>query len=231
METIIQRAREAHPGVTPRIISDNGPQFIAKDFKEFIRVAGMTHVKTSPYYPQSNGKIERWHRTLKGDCIRVKVPLSLVVVQHVTLPCRSTRLANAANNSVKPDTMNNRLEQLSRPVRPSISPPSARSSAWPPSCNCSAAVPTEPKPPSSADPVRSTAQPRLRQPRSPRLPVLQVRPLGQRPRPLGRGERPDPLRCRHRPVHIPVPTLPPQNRNREEEPVAPSDSVNTMPLP
>jgi putative transposase len=77
VETIIQRAREKFPGVTPRIISDNGPQFIAKDFKEFIRIAGMTHVRTSPYYPQSNGKIERWHKTLKGDCIRVKVPLSL----------------------------------------------------------------------------------------------------------------------------------------------------------
>jgi putative transposase len=77
VQTIIQRARELYPGTTPRIISDNGPQFIAKDFKEFIRVTGMTHVKTSPYYPQSNGKIERWHKTLKGDCIRVQVPLSL----------------------------------------------------------------------------------------------------------------------------------------------------------
>jgi putative transposase len=77
VETIIQRARECHPGVTPRIITDNGPQFIAKDFKEFIRITGMTHVRTSVYYPQSNGKIERWHKTLKGDCIRVLVPLSL----------------------------------------------------------------------------------------------------------------------------------------------------------
>jgi putative transposase len=77
MEIIIQRAREAHPGVTPRIISDNGPQFIAKDFKEFIRLCGMTHVRTSPYYPQSNGKIERFHKTIKSECIRTKVPLSL----------------------------------------------------------------------------------------------------------------------------------------------------------
>ena len=77
METIVQRGREKFPGVTPRIITDNGPQFVAKDFKEFIRIAGMTHVRTSPYYPQSNGKIERWHQTVKGDCIRVKVPLSL----------------------------------------------------------------------------------------------------------------------------------------------------------
>ena len=76
VETILQRAREKFPDTRPRIISDNGPQFIAKDFKEFIRIAGMTHVRTSPYYPQSNGKIERWHKTIKGECIRVQVPLS-----------------------------------------------------------------------------------------------------------------------------------------------------------
>jgi putative transposase len=76
VETILQRAREQFPDARPRIISDNGPQFIAKDFKEFIRIAGMTHVRTSPYYPQSNGKIERWHQTIKGECIRVQVPLS-----------------------------------------------------------------------------------------------------------------------------------------------------------
>ena len=77
VEIIIQRAKEMFPGVTPRIISDNGPQFIAKDFKEFIRVVGMKHVRTAPYYPQSNGKIERWHRTIKSECIRPGVLLSL----------------------------------------------------------------------------------------------------------------------------------------------------------
>ena len=56
VETIVQRAREQFPGVRPRIISDNGPQFVSKDFKEFIRICGMTHVRTSPFYPQSNGK-------------------------------------------------------------------------------------------------------------------------------------------------------------------------------
>jgi transposase InsO family protein len=72
VQTIIQHARECHPGVTPRIISDNGPQFIAKDFKEFIRICGMTHVKTSPYYPQSNGKMERWFQSLKGVLVAAK---------------------------------------------------------------------------------------------------------------------------------------------------------------
>jgi putative transposase len=77
IEIIIERAKEKFPEAKPRIISDNGPQFIAKDFKEFIRVSGMTHVRTSPYYPQSNGKLERFHKTIKSECIRPKTPLSL----------------------------------------------------------------------------------------------------------------------------------------------------------
>jgi transposase InsO family protein len=76
-EIIVQRAREKFPGENPRIISDNGPQFVAKEFKEFIRLCGMTHVRTSPYYPQSNGKKERWYQTLKRECIRRDTPLSL----------------------------------------------------------------------------------------------------------------------------------------------------------
>jgi transposase InsO family protein len=77
IEILLQRAREKFPGACPRIISDNGPQFIARDFKEFIRVCGMTHVRTSPYYPQSNGKMERWNQSLKRECIRPGTPLSL----------------------------------------------------------------------------------------------------------------------------------------------------------
>jgi putative transposase len=77
VEIILQRAKEKFPDAQPRIISDNGPQFVSKDFKEFIRISGMTHVKTSPYYPQSNGKLERYHKTIKGTCIRVRTPLSM----------------------------------------------------------------------------------------------------------------------------------------------------------
>jgi putative transposase len=77
VEIVLQRARERFPQARPRIISDNGPPFIAKDFKQFIRLSGMTHVRTSPYYPQSNGKLERWHQSAKVECIRPKTPLSL----------------------------------------------------------------------------------------------------------------------------------------------------------
>jgi putative transposase len=83
VETLLQRAREKYPHARPRIISDNGPQFIARDFKQFIRLCGMTHVRTSPYYPQSNGKLERYHRTIKHDCIRQKTPLTLEEARRV----------------------------------------------------------------------------------------------------------------------------------------------------
>ena len=83
VEIILQRARERYPDARPRIISDNGPQFIARDFKEFIRISGMTHVRTSPYYPQSNGKIERWHKTLKQTTIRPKAPATLEEARRV----------------------------------------------------------------------------------------------------------------------------------------------------
>lgn len=77
IELLLQRAREKYPDAKPRIISDNGPQFIARDFKQFVRICGMTHVRTSPYYPQSNGKLERFHKTIKSECIRPGTPLSL----------------------------------------------------------------------------------------------------------------------------------------------------------
>jgi transposase InsO family protein len=76
VEIVVQRAKELHPREHPRIISDNGAQFIARDFKELIRLLGMTHVRTSPGHPQSNGKLERWHGTLKAECLRPGTPLS-----------------------------------------------------------------------------------------------------------------------------------------------------------
>ncbi len=87
IEIILQRALEKYPDEKTRIISDNGPQFIARDFKEFIKVSGMTHVRTSPYYPQSNGKIERWHQSLKRECIRPKTPLDIDDAKRLQQSC------------------------------------------------------------------------------------------------------------------------------------------------
>ena len=85
VEIICEPARERFPEVKARLISDNGPQFVARDFKTFIRQCGMTHVRTSPYYPQSNDKIERWFKSLKRECIRPGTPLSL---EDARQPCQ-----------------------------------------------------------------------------------------------------------------------------------------------
>lgn len=66
VEITVQMAREAFPGTTPRIISDRGSQFSSRDFREFMRLVGLTHTMTSPYYPQSNGKLERCNKTVKA---------------------------------------------------------------------------------------------------------------------------------------------------------------------
>jgi len=83
VEIAMARARERFPEVKPRVISDNGPQFIAKDFKNHIKLVGMTHVRITPNYPQSNGKIERWHKTMKQDSIRVYSPKTLEEAREV----------------------------------------------------------------------------------------------------------------------------------------------------
>jgi transposase InsO family protein len=116
VEMILQRAKEKFPDARPRIISDNGPQFVAKDFKEFIRISGMTHVKTSPYYPQSNGKLERYHKTIKGDCIRVKTPLSLAdcvrIVAEFVEHYNNRRLHSAINYITPKDKLDGKAEAI-----------------------------------------------------------------------------------------------------------------------
>jgi putative transposase len=116
IEIIIQVGCEKYLDVRPRIISDNGPQFIAKDFKEFIRVMEMTHVRTSPYYPQSNGKIERWNATLKSECIRVQTPLSIEdakrVVSSYVEHYNSVRLHSAIGYITPKDKLEGRAEEI-----------------------------------------------------------------------------------------------------------------------
>ena len=112
----MQRAKEEYPEARPRVISDNGPQFISKDFKEFIRISGMDHVRTSPYYPQSNGKIERWHQSLKKECIRPRCPLSLEearrIVTDFVLYYNTCRLHSALGYITPKDKLEGRENEI-----------------------------------------------------------------------------------------------------------------------
>ena len=77
VEVTLQKAVEKHPGARARLISDNGTQFISKDFTEYLRYAGLQHVRTSIAYPQSNGKIERFHRTIHDECLMTSSMINL----------------------------------------------------------------------------------------------------------------------------------------------------------
>ena len=116
VELILQRARERFEGVRPRIISDNGPQFIARDFKEFIRLTGMTHWRTAPFYPQSNGKIERWHKSLKNDGVRPAAPQTPDdaerVVGHYVDYYNGVRLHSAIGYVTRNDVLADRQQQI-----------------------------------------------------------------------------------------------------------------------
>nr|WP_245990295.1 IS3 family transposase [Litoreibacter meonggei] len=50
----------------PRLLSDNGSSYVSGDLAEWLQVKGMKHSRGAPYHPQTQGKIERWHQTLKN---------------------------------------------------------------------------------------------------------------------------------------------------------------------
>ena len=76
----------------------------------------MAHVKTSPYYPQSNGKLERYHRTIKSICIRVNIPLSLDDAQRLVTDFvghyNNTRLHSAIGYITPKDKLQGRAETI-----------------------------------------------------------------------------------------------------------------------
>ncbi len=116
VEIVLQRAHERFPEARPRLISDNGPQFIAKDFRQFIRLKGRTHVRTSPYSPPSNGKLERWHPSAKTEGLRPQTPQSLedalrIVTKYVE-HYHTVRLHSALGYVTPKDKLEGRAEQI-----------------------------------------------------------------------------------------------------------------------
>lgn len=57
---------QAHVVHKPRLLSDNGASYISGELADYIKDNRMSHVRGAPYHPQTQGKIERWHQTLKN---------------------------------------------------------------------------------------------------------------------------------------------------------------------
>ena len=60
----------------PRLLTDNGASYIAEDLAAWLEGRGMAHIRSAPYHPQTQGKIERWHQTLKNR----------ILLEHYYLP-------------------------------------------------------------------------------------------------------------------------------------------------
>jgi len=50
----------------PRLLSDNGPCYLSRELKDYLDKRGMSHTRGAPYHPQTQGKIERYHRSIKN---------------------------------------------------------------------------------------------------------------------------------------------------------------------
>jgi len=108
VQLTLQTALEKFPEAKPRLISDNGSQFISKDFTEYMRFAGLKHIKTSIAYPQANGKIERFHRTISEECLRTNAFIDLLdaknqIAQYIAY--YNTKRLNSAIYYLTPEDM------------------------------------------------------------------------------------------------------------------------------
>jgi transposase InsO family protein len=69
VQLTVQNAIDKYPSVKLRLISDNGSQLISKDLAEYLRIAGLQHIRISIAYLHINGKIERFHRFIHEECL------------------------------------------------------------------------------------------------------------------------------------------------------------------
>ncbi|XP_064463660.1 uncharacterized protein K02A2.6-like [Ornithodoros turicata] len=78
-------SREGYP---EEVVTDNGPQFLAVEFQDFLRSCGIRHTLVSIYYPQANGQVERFNRVLK-DIVQIAAnenkPLRTTVLEYLTV--------------------------------------------------------------------------------------------------------------------------------------------------
>jgi len=64
VQLVIQEALE-RTGASPQIVSENGSQFTGRDFKQLVRMFELEHIQIRTYHPESNGVLERFHRTTR----------------------------------------------------------------------------------------------------------------------------------------------------------------------
>ena len=98
-----------------RLLSDNGPGYISHSFGEYLWQVGIRRILASPFHPQTNGKLERYHRTIKLDVNQTPydVPgnLEIAITEFVNY-YNNRRYHKALGNVTPPDVLDGRREQI-----------------------------------------------------------------------------------------------------------------------
>ncbi len=98
-----------------RLLSDNGPGYVSRAFGDYLRLVGIRHILASPYHPQTNGKIERYHQSIKREVNQVPydVPRNLeAAISDFVSYYNNRRYHKALHNVTPADVLHGRKEQI-----------------------------------------------------------------------------------------------------------------------
>ena len=98
-----------------RLLSDNGPGYVCRAFRDYLRLVGIKHILAAPYHPQTNGKLERYHQTLKRDVNQVpyEMPSALEEALAAFVSYYNHRRYHKALGNVTPaDVIDRRRERV-----------------------------------------------------------------------------------------------------------------------
>ena len=98
-----------------RLLSEDGPGYVSRAFRDYLRLVGIRHILAAPYHPQTNGKLERYHQSIKQEVNQVpyEVPSELEVAIADFVDYHNNRRYHKALSNVTPDdVLKGRREEI-----------------------------------------------------------------------------------------------------------------------
>lgn len=91
----------------PRLLSDNGPSYVSAELDQWLKSQGMTHTRGTPYHPMTQGKIERWHRSMKNQILLENYYLPSELEQRIAdfVSYYNTQRYHESLNNVTPEAV------------------------------------------------------------------------------------------------------------------------------
>jgi putative transposase len=98
-----------------KLLSDNGAGFISRAFRDYLHLVGITHILAAPFHPQTNGKLERYHRTIKTEVNQIPYEFPVDLEKAITdfVEYYNFRRYHKALGDITPaDVLNSRKDQI-----------------------------------------------------------------------------------------------------------------------